>query len=51
MEAQVDAVNIERQVSGQRESGTINEAQAQIAYADVVLLNKVISTPFFLYGR
>ncbi len=37
----VDARNITSQLSAARSSGAVNEAQQQIAYADVVLLNKV----------
>lgn len=37
----VDAANIGRQLAEQRPGGGPNEAQLQIAYADLVLLNKV----------
>ena len=37
----VDARNLRRQLADQPSSGSVNEAQQQIAYADVVLLNKV----------
>lgn len=37
----VDALNISRQLHEPRANGTVNEAQLQIAYADLVLLNKV----------
>ncbi|CAD7701679.1 unnamed protein product [Ostreobium quekettii] len=37
----VDAKHIRRQLQARPESGTVNEAQQQIAYADVVILNKV----------
>uniref|UniRef100_A0A7S0YEL4 CobW C-terminal domain-containing protein n=1 Tax=Polytomella parva TaxID=51329 RepID=A0A7S0YEL4_9CHLO len=37
----VDALNISRQLNEPRSDMAINEAQLQIAYADVVLLNKV----------
>ena len=37
----VDARNIERQLAQQPAEGAVNEAQQQIAYADVILLNKV----------
>lgn len=38
--AVVDALNISRQLHEPRAEGTVNEAQLQIAYADLVLLNK-----------
>lgn len=37
----VDARHISSQLAAVRSSGAVNEAQQQIAYADVVLLNKV----------
>jgi len=37
----VDAHNIRRQLEAERPAGVVNEAQQQIAYADVVLVNKV----------
>lgn len=37
----VDAINIDRQLNDPRPEGIANEAQVQIAYADVILLNKV----------
>ena len=37
----VDACHIARQLDEPREDGAINEAQEQVAYADVILLNKV----------
>lgn len=37
----VDAVNIDRQLHEPRPRGAVNEAQLQVAYADIVLLNKV----------
>ena len=37
----VDAVNIGSQLTSPREEGAINEAQLQVAYADIILLNKV----------
>eukprot|EP00955_Chlamydomonas_euryale_P045526 353182-Chlamydomonas_euryale.AAC.18 len=37
----VDAINIDRQLNDPRPEGVANEAQVQVAYADVVLLNKV----------
>lgn len=36
-----DASNILRQLTEERERGAINEAQEQIAYADIILCNKV----------
>lgn len=36
-----DATNIRRQLADEREDGAINEAQEQIAYADIILCNKV----------
>lgn len=39
----VDALNVSRQLHEPRAEGTVNEAQLQIAYADLVLLNKVVS--------
>ena len=36
----VDAVNLLRQLRDPRPSGAVNEAERQIAYADVILLNK-----------
>lgn len=38
----VDAKNIQRQLQEQRSGDAANEAQKQIAYADTVLLNKVM---------
>lgn len=38
--AVVDSVHIARQLAERRPEDAINEAQLQIAYADVVLLNK-----------
>ncbi|KAK9809219.1 hypothetical protein WJX72_011554 [[Myrmecia] bisecta] len=37
----VDARNLPRQLAEERSNGAVNEAQRQIAYADVLLLNKV----------
>mmetsp|Transcript_16374 Transcript_16374/g.28071 ORF Transcript_16374/g.28071 Transcript_16374/m.28071 type:complete len:434 (+) Transcript_16374:51-1352(+) len=37
----VDGLNIDRQLHAARSDGAVNEAQAQIAYADLVLLNKM----------
>ncbi|MEW5302896.1 MAG: hypothetical protein WDW38_003996 [Sanguina aurantia] len=37
----VDALHISRQLGESRRDGSVNEAQLQIAYADLVLLNKV----------
>jgi G3E family GTPase len=37
----VDAINIDRQLNDKREDGVANEAQVQVAYADIILLNKV----------
>lgn len=37
----VDARHIERQLGDARADGGVNEAQQQVAFADVVLLNKV----------
>mmetsp|Transcript_34255 Transcript_34255/g.101811 ORF Transcript_34255/g.101811 Transcript_34255/m.101811 type:complete len:424 (-) Transcript_34255:408-1679(-) len=37
----VDAINIDRQLNDPRPEGVANEAQVQVAYADVVLLNKM----------
>jgi hypothetical protein len=37
----VDAINIDRQLHDTRSEGAVNEAQVQIAYADLILLNKV----------
>ncbi len=37
----VDALNIDRQLHEPRPEGAVNEAQLQIAYADIVVLNKV----------
>ena len=39
----VDARNIRRQLTEKRPEGAVNEAQQQIAYADVILLNKVMT--------
>lgn len=36
-----DARNLGRQLAAPREPGAVNEAARQLAYADVVLLNKV----------
>ena len=36
-----DASNIVRQLTEEREEGAVNEAQEQIAYADIILCNKV----------
>ncbi len=36
-----DARNLGRQLAAAREPGAVNEAARQLAYADVVLLNKV----------
>ncbi|KAK9813905.1 hypothetical protein WJX73_004240 [Symbiochloris irregularis] len=41
----VDARNISHQLAGRPGSGHVNEAQQQIAYADVVLLNKIDLMP------
>ena len=42
-----DASNILRQLTEEREEGAVNEAQDQIAYADIILCNKAgpLSTP------
>ena len=37
----VDSININRQLREQRADEAVNEAQVQVAYADLVLLNKV----------
>ena len=37
-----DASNIQRQLTDEREPGAMNEAQEQIAYADIILCNKVL---------
>lgn len=37
----VDGININRQLREPRTDGAVNEAQVQVAYADLVLLNKV----------
>ncbi|KXZ54969.1 hypothetical protein GPECTOR_3g136 [Gonium pectorale] len=37
----VDAVNIDRQLHEPRPRGAVNEAQLQVAYADIVVLNKL----------
>ncbi|GFR53016.1 hypothetical protein Agub_g15708 [Astrephomene gubernaculifera] len=37
----VDAVNIDRQLHEPRQQGVVNEAQLQLAYADIVVLNKL----------
>ena len=37
----VDGRHVERQLGAPRPAGAINEAQQQVAFADVVLLNKV----------
>ncbi|KAG1666105.1 hypothetical protein FOA52_010895 [Chlamydomonas sp. UWO 241] len=37
----VDAINIDRQLNDPRPDGAVNEAQVQLAYADVILLNKM----------
>lgn len=37
----VDAKNIMRHLHEERTYGTVNEAQQQVAYADVILLNKI----------
>lgn len=37
----VDARHIRRQLADPRPDGAVNEAQQQVAFADVVLLNKV----------
>lgn len=36
----VDVTNISKQLTSYRPDGVINEAQEQIAYADVVICNK-----------
>ena len=36
----VDARHVERQLADPRPQGAVNEAQQQLAFADVVLLNK-----------
>lgn len=48
----VDALNIDRQLHDTRPEGVTNEAQVQVAYADMVLLNKVSlkNTMVSLYG-
>lgn len=38
----MDARNIRGQLAEPREDGAVNEAQQQIAYADIILLNKVL---------
>eukprot|EP00798_Chlamydomonas_sp_ICE-L_P024667 gene24667-10294_t len=37
----VDCLNIDRQLREHRSEGAVNEAQVQIAYADLILLNKM----------
>ena len=37
----VDAINIDKQLNDRRPEGVVNEAQVQVAYADVVILNKM----------
>lgn len=37
----VDAINIDRQLHDPRPDNAVNEAQVQVAYADLILLNKV----------
>ena len=37
----VDGINIDRQLREPRLAGAVNEAQVQVAYADLILLNKV----------
>lgn len=37
----VDSKNIKRHIMECGEEGSVNEAQQQVAYADVILLNKV----------
>ncbi|KAF5836021.1 CobW/HypB/UreG, nucleotide-binding domain-containing protein [Dunaliella salina] len=37
----VDGININRQLRESRAEGAVNEAQVQVAYADLVLLNKM----------
>ena len=44
-----DASNIVRQLTEEREEGAVNEAQEQIAYADIILCNKV--SPFSVSDR
>lgn len=39
--AVVDALNINRQLHDPRPEGAVNEAQVQLAYADLILLNKM----------
>lgn len=39
----VDARHIRRQLADARPDGAVNEAQQQVAFADVVLLNKVMA--------
>jgi G3E family GTPase len=41
----VDARNIKQQLADTREAGSVNEAYLQIAFADVVVLNKVDLVP------
>ena len=47
----VDAANVARQLSEARAGGAPNEAQLQVALADVVLLNKVRSALSVLYPQ
>ena len=42
-----DASNIVRQLTEEREEGAVNEAQEQIAYADIILCNKVYLNSMF----
>ena len=45
----VDARNIRRQLAEDRPQGAVNEAQQQIAYADIILLNKVTIGPCSIF--
>lgn len=46
----VDAINIDRQLHDPRPDGAVNEAQVQVAYADLILLNKVSCTSWHVVG-
>lgn len=39
----VDSHNLRKQLSGAQSGEAVNEAERQLAYADVILLNKVSS--------
>lgn len=47
----VDAKNIQQQLQQQGSGDAANEAQKQIAYADTVLLNKVMLVQLHLNSR